>query len=335
MKKFLILFLMIMLCLLAGCADYEKRKAVTTTEDESFSEKNNSEMNMAKLNIVCANFPEYDWVRNIIEGSESIDVWLLIDDGTDIHSFQPSVDDMLKVSNCDMFIYAGGENAKWMNELLDNAENENMTVIDMLDFPYAYVISTEHEHDEEYSDEVHVYDEHVWLSLSNAKNVCRYIYECLVYMDETHKDLYEANYESYIARLTELDDAYEQAIEESKNKEIVFADRFPFVYMMDEYGISCKAAFSGCSTETDASFQTIVALSERVDELGLKNIVVLENSSTDVAKALMSNVKSKDLSTVEMNSMQSVSASDIDEGSTYLRYMEENLKSLIKALEVK
>lgn len=342
MKKLigLILIIMMLLSLVACGSGASTYSTVAPTEaspiedSRTFSERNSGEMNMAKLNIVCANFPEYDWVSNLIKGSDNVDTWLLVDDGTDIHSFQPSVDDMVKVSNCDMFIYSGAEGTSWMADLLKNAENENMTVIDMLDFPYCYVICSEHDHDEEGTEEEehHAYDEHVWLSLNNAKNVCKYIYECLTYMDTEHVALYEANYESYVAKLTELDDAYKLAVESSENKSLVFADRFPFVYMMDDYALGYSAAFPGCSTETDASFQTIITLAERVDELKLKNVVVLENSNTDVAKSVIENTKVKNVEVVTMNSMQSVTAKDIDGGATYLNIMEENLVALTKAL---
>ena len=328
--------MIVMLFVMTGCRDEQVAEITdTNTEDNrNFSEKNSGEMNTEKLNIVCANFPEYDWVCNLTKGSESVDVWLLVDDGTDIHSFQPSVDDMVKVSNCDMFIYAGGEGTSWMQDMLKNVENENMTVIDMLDFPYAYVICEDgHDHEEEHEGE-HVYDEHVWLSLSNAQNICKYIYECLIDMDAEHVDLYEANYESYTAKLTELDDAYKMAVESSKSKAIVFADRFPFIYMMEDYALGYSAAFPGCSTETDASFQTIITLAERVDELNLKNVVVLENSATEVAQSVIDNTEQKNAGVVTMNSMQSVAAKDIDGGATYLKYMEENLESLVKALEI-
>lgn len=309
-------------------------ETILTEDNRTFSEKNSAEMNKEKLNIVCANFPEYDWVCNLIKGSENIDAWLLVDDGTDIHSFHPSVDDMVKVSNCDMFVYAGGEGTSWMSDMLKNAENESITVIDMLDFPNAYVICEDgHEHDEEHEGE-HVYDEHVWLSLRNAQNICKYIYENLTSMDTEHVDLYKANYESYIAKLTELNDAYKMAVESSETKAIVFADRFPFIYMMDDYSLGYSAAFPGCSTETDASFQTIISLAERVDELNLKNVVVLENSATKVAQSVIDNTTLKNAGVVTMHSMQQVKAEDIDNGATYLKYMEENLKSLVKALEV-
>ena len=344
MKKIIFSFLLlVIICLCVACknnADVNITEVpietAATEDNRSFSEKNSESMNMSKLNIVCANFPEYDWVCNLINGSENVDVWLLVDDGTDIHSFQPSVDDMVKVSNCDMFIYAGGEGTNWMVDLLSNAENENMTVIDMLDFPYCYVICTEHDHSEEDAEEEehHVYDEHVWLSLNNAKNVCKYIYECLTYMDTEHVDLYKANYESYVAKLTQLDDAYKMAVDDSTNKNVVFADRFPFVYMMDDYGLGYSAAFPGCSTETDASFQTIITLAERVDELNLKNVVILENSTTNVAQSVIDNTNGKKAEVVEMNSMQSVSAADIDSDISYLKIMEDNLVALSKALEV-
>ena len=308
-------------------------------KEQSYSQQKDNSFDAAKLNIVCCNFPEYDWVRNIIEGSENVDVWLLADNGTDVHSFQPSVDDMVKISTCDMFIYAGGESTIWMEDALSNAENENMTVINMVDNPYVYVkredstgILEEHDHE----DDTDVsYDEHVWLSLYNAQGICDYITECLVIMDSENTELYETNCKNYTTKLSELDTAYRMVVDTVENDTVIFADRFPFKYMMEEYGLNYYAAFPGCSTETDASFQTIITLAEKMDESGLKHVVIVDGSDGEIAGSVIENTESKDAVIVKMYSMQAVTADDIDSGVTYLGYMEQNLEALSQVLDVK
>lgn len=322
-KMFCITAFLLFIFILTGCREKRLQEAE----------------NSAQFNIVCCNFPEYDWVRNITEGSENVHVQLLVDDGTDIHSFQPSARDMVTVSDCDMFIYSGGETTDWMEEITKNSENENMIVINLMDAPGLTIKteektegmeSEEHDHEHEESE----YDEHVWLSLKNATVLCDYITDSMVKMDGENADLYEANSVSYIAKLKELDEAFVIAVDTASVKSVVFADRFPFRYLTDDYGLEYYAAFPGCSTETDASFKTVIFLAEKVDELNLKNLIVIDGSDREVAESVIANTSDKNTGIVEMNSMQSVSADDLEGGCTYLKYMEDNLEALVQAMSL-
>lgn len=285
-----------------------------------------------KLSIVTTIFPEYDWVKNIIgENEEKIDLTLLVDDGSDLHSYQPSVEDIVKISSCDIFIYIGGESNKWVDDVLKDAVNKEMTVIDLMKVPGNSVkqeeivegMQTDGEDDGETE-----YDEHIWLSLKNAVALTSAITEALCNKDKENEAVYTANYKKYKASLEKLDGEYSSTIKSAKRDTILFGDRFPFRYLTDDYNLNYYAAFVGCSSESEADFKTISFLSEKADELSLPFIITLENSDKKIADTIIDNTKSKNQKIITMNSMQS----SVDDGQTYISIMEDNLNSLNKAL---
>ena len=298
-----------------------------------------------KLSIVTTIFPEYDWVRNIVGDREKdVDLTMLIDNGVDLHSYQPSTDDIVKISKCDIFIYVGGESDEWVEDALKQAANKEMIVIDLLDVLGDKVKTEEHkegmehdhdDHDEsehEHEDEEEK-DEHVWLSLKNASALCEHICDKICEKDSAGKDTYKSNTKAYIEKLEKLDKQYKEAVDAAGNKTLVFADRFPFRYLTDDYGLDYFAAFTGCSAESEASFETVVFLAKKVDELGLKSIVQIEGSKGEIAKTVKDNTKSKDQQIVTLDSLQSVTKKDVDGGLTYLGEMEKNLGVIKDALK--
>ena len=296
-----------------------------------------------KLSIVATTFPQYDWVRQILgEKAEDVELTLLLDDGVDLHSYQPTVTDLVTVSNCDMFIYVGGESDSWVADALKNATNENMTVINLIELLGEEVLeeetvegmqSEEHDHEEgeEHSHEEEN-DEHIWLSLKNAVKICESITEKLCVIDAENKDTYKANAESYIEKLNALHKEYEEAVSAAPLNTIVVADRFPFRYLVDEYNINYYAAFSGCSTETQASFETVIFLSDKLEENKLGAVIVTENSDGSVANTVISNTSDKNQKVLALDSMQSVTAKDVENNVTYLGIMQKNLNVLKEAL---
>ena len=296
------------------------------------------ETDKGKIEIVTTIFPEYDWAKEIVGESENVDITLLLDNGADLHSYQPTAADIIKISDCDIFIYVGGESDKWVDGALAKAKNKDMTVLNLLEILGDKVkeeeekegMEKEKEEDEEEEPE---YDEHVWLSLKNASALCGRIAEAICEKDPENRDIYEAKAKKYIKSLEELDKEYENAVSAANKKTLVFADRFPFRYMTEDYGISYFAAFSGCSAETEASFETIIFLANKIDELGLNSIIELERSAGSVAKTVRENTKTAGQKIIELNSMQSVSSKDILGGAAYLPIMQQNLAALKEALD--
>ena len=507
MKKIFTIFLALTMVvgLLAGCG---KKNAV---------EKGESDSN--KLSVVTTIFPEYDWVREILgDKAGSTDLTMLLNSGVDLHSYQPTADDIVKISDCDLFLYVGGESDGWVESVLKNAANKNVKVINLLEVLGDSVKTEEsvegmqeaehaHDHSKEVStfedhevqdrslsdwagswqsaypfaldgtlddafaamaeegemtaDEYKTYyqngyktditnidiaddhitftyengkkagtdykyigyyiqnwstgtkaamyrfeavdrtsgapvciefndhmiesaapehfhirmsnesfdaivdpekswptffpadmtgeelcehmeghghdhgkekDEHVWLSLKNAKTLVGAIADALQELDPDNKDTYAANASAYIEKLSALDGAYQSAVDGAARKTVLFGDRFPFRYLVDDYGLRYYAAFAGCSAETEASFETVSFLAKKVDELGLPCVLTIEGKNHKLAETIVQSTAGKNQKVLTMDSMQSMTSKDAANGTTYLSVMEQNLSVLKEAL---
>ena len=288
-----------------------------------------SNTNDGKLQVAVTVFPAYDWLWEI--AGDHVDLTLLADGGVDLHSYQPSVDDMVKISSCDLAVYVGGESDAWVAEALQTAPDPGPQAISLMEAlgdavkEEALVEGMESE-DEEDGDEPE-YDEHVWLSLKNAETLCKILAQRLGELDPDNRDAYAANASAYLKKLQALDDRYADAASKGSRNTLLFGDRFPFRYMTDDYGLTYYAAFSGCSAETEASFETIVFLAGKVDELGLPVILRIETSDGSIAKTVSENTNTKDQKILTLNSMQAATSAD-----SYLSIMEDNLEVLKQAL---
>ena len=309
-----------------------------------------------KLKIVTTIFPEYDWVKAILgDEIENAELTMLLDNGVDLHSYQPTAEDIRKISECDLFIYVGGESDAWVEDALKESQNENQRVINLMEVmgenakeeEVVEGMQAEEEHEEAHSgedaDEAHTdedaeeeeveYDEHIWLSLRNAELECQEIEKQLSALDPENQQVYEENLNSYLAKLQELDGKYQDAVNNSTMHTLLFADRFPFRYMVDDYGLDYYAAFVGCSAETEASFETITFLAGKIDELGLHTVLTIEKSDQKIAKTVVDNTENKDQQILALDSMQSTTSADVKNGTTYLSTMESNLEILKQALK--
>ncbi len=303
-----------------------------------------------RMKIVCTIFPEYDWVKTIMgDKAKNADITYLLGSGIDMHNFQPTADDIIKISDCDLFIYAGGESDEWAKEAAENARNKDMKVIDLLetvgdrakaeeikegmqaeDHDHDHDEDHDHDHDEEEEEE---YDEHVWLSLQNAKLICSRLTDALCEKDAANADTYRANLTAYTAELDALDADLKALFESAPVKTLVFGDRFPFRYFVDDYGLDYYAAFVGCSAETEASFETVIFLAEKMNELGAKTIYTIENSDKTLAQTIINSTEKKDQTIAELNSLQSISSAQADGGASYLSLMRENYNVLKETLK--
>ena len=291
------------------------------------------------LKIVATIFPEYDWIKNIVgDNTDNVNITLLLDSGVDLHSFQPTVDDIITISTCDLFIYVGGESDKWVDDVLQDAVNDNMAVINLLDVLGDMAKEEELKEGMQGSEsksgrnDEPEYDEHVWLSLKNAQLFCGVIASELGELDPAHADEYKSNAESYCFKLGELDSEYQNTVDSSSVKTLVFGDRFPFRYLTDDYGIEYYAAFSGCSAEVEASFSTVTFLAQKIDELSLPCVMTIESGDGKLAETIIANTGSKDQKILVLDSMQSYSRTDLETGAEYLKAMENNLAVLKEAL---
>ena len=292
-----------------------------------------------RLRIVCTNFAEYDWTKNIIGSTDRADITYLLGSGVDIHNYQPSTQDMLTISGCDVFIYSGGESETWVDDAIENVHNKDLRVLRLFDALGQNLkeeetkegMATEEEEEDEEEDGIE-YDEHIWLSLKNAEILCKSICDTICEADPQNSSAYRSNLDSYEKKLSTLDAEYTEMIANSASRTIIVGDRFPFRYLVDDYGIDYYAAFPGCSAETNASFETVATLAGKLDELKLGTVFILENSDDSIARSVIDNSKSKDANIEKLDSLQSVTQKNADDGVTYLSLMEDNFTTLKKVL---
>lgn len=331
----LMISVMVLFCL-SACGSQSEPSAEAAPEESS------------GLKIVTTIYPEYDWVMNILgDNPAGAEVILLTDNGVDLHSYQPTAEDIMNITTSDVFVYVGGQSDEWAEDTIMSS-GENLVAVNLLEAlgdsaKEEEVIegmeTEEHEHEdgEEAEDHEHEedpeYDEHVWLSLRNASAFVDSIEAAIAEADPANADTYAANANAYKEKLAALDAEYEKAVSGAPVKTLLFGDRFPFRYMTDDYGIDYYAAFVGCSAETEASFETVTFLANKLDELGLKSVMTIEGSNQKLANTIIKTSSSGDQQILTLDSIQSVTADDIANGNDYLAKMANNLEVLKEALK--
>ncbi|MBQ9618120.1 MAG: zinc ABC transporter substrate-binding protein [Oscillibacter sp.] len=307
------------LCLLALCCTLTACGAAQTAS--------------GKPNIVATIFPLYDWTRQILgDRADDVELTLLLDNGTDMHSYQPTVEDIARLADCDLFVYVGGESDSWVSDALNEMPNQNRRVLNLMDALGGALREEEllPGMTPEVDDGETAYDEHIWLSLKNASACCSSIADTLEAMGVITRQ--ESGVDEYCAELLALDARYQETVDAAPLKSILFADRFPFRYLADDYGLEVYAAFQGCSAETEASFETLAFLSAKLDELQLPAVLTTESADGRLAETIVRTSGRPDTRILSLDSMQSVTAADVASGAAYLSTMESNLDVLRQAL---
>lgn len=358
MKKYIGIGLSILVAIMMvlGCAKKEStgsseaESGSSVTESSSVAESKSEETK--KLSIVTTIFPAYDWVKQVVGDNKNIEISFLIDKGVDLHSYQASAADIAKITDSDLFVYVGGDSDDWAEDIIK--ENPNLNYINMVDSIGEAALAEElvegmqdeeehdhegeehaneegeHAHEEgEHEDGEEEIDEHVWLSIKNAETIVSAIEAKLAEIDPDNKAEYEKNANDYLAKLDELDKEYKDTLSSIQNKTIIVGDRFPFRYLVNEYGIKYYAAFKGCDAGSEASFETVKFLANKMDELNMSDIFIIDGSKGDLAKTIVDNTKDKNAKVLVLDSMQSTKSSD---NASYLDIMKKNLEVLKEVL---
>jgi len=351
MKKYIGIGLSILVAIMMvlGCAKKEStgsseaESGSSVTESSSVAESNSEETK--KLSIVTTIFPAYDWVKQVVGDNKNVEISFLIDKGVDLHSYQASAADIAKITDSDLFVYVGGDSDDWAEDIIK--ENPNLNYINMVDSIGEAALAEElvegmqdeEEHDnesEEHANEEGEHeegeeeiDEHVWLSIKNAETIVSAIEAKLAEIDPDNKADYEKNAKDYLAKLDELDKEYKETLSSIQNKTIIVGDRFPFRYLVNEYGINYYAAFLGCDAGSEASFETVTFLANKMDELNMSKIFIIDGSKGDLAKTIVDNTNDKNATVLMLDSMQSTKSSD---NANYIDIMRKNLEVLKDAL---
>lgn len=289
-----------------------------------------------KLSIVCTNFPSYDFARQI--AGDKANVTMLLKPGAESHTYEPSPEDIKKIQDCDMFVYVGGDSDEWVEDVLDSVDKSKVTVFRLMDqvktVEEVTVEGMEPEDEEEPAesgedeDEPEM-DEHVWTSPKNAATIVKNMAKTMEKLDGKNKQTYEKNADAYVEKINKLDGEFREVVKNGKRKEIIVADRFPFRYFCEEYGLKYYAAFPGCSTDTQPSAKTVAFLTDKVKEDKIPVVFHIELSNEEMSKSIAEATGAKSRL---LNAVHNVSDEDFRNGATYVSLMEHNVEALKEAL---
>jgi len=323
MKRLISILLIALLIITVSAGCQSKDKVKSEEEMPGSSEK---------ISVVTTIFPQYDFTRQI--AGDKAEVTMLLAPGAESHSFEPTPQDIIKIQDCDVFIYVGGENDEWVDSILDSIDQSNIKVVKLLDC--VDVLGEEVKEGMEAEDEDHgegeegvEYDEHVWTSPQNAVTITNVIRDVLCFVDAPNAEAYQANAENYTKQLNQLDAAFRDVVENASRKTIVFGDRFPLRYFTEAYGLDYWAAFPGCSTESEPSAATVAYLADKVKAEKIPVVFKIELSSGNVAQSIAEATGAK---VMTFYSCHNLSKTDFENGASYLSLMEKNVEALKEAL---
>lgn len=300
--------------------------------------------NKNTANVISSSFVGYDFARAVT--GDELGISMLLKPGAEMHNFEPTPEDIINIKNANLFIYIGGESDEWVKDLLkDNEipEEKTLRLMDLVEMKKEELSEGmekhEHEHESEEDHEKHEhhhdeeeveYDEHIWTSPVNAIKLVNGIKDKLSNIHPENKDAYTKNANAYTSRLSEIDQKIRAVVASSNKKELIFGDRFPFRYLVDEYGLNYYAAFPGCSEQTEASSGTIAFLINKAKSDNIKTILKIELTSDKLAKNIADEASAKVLT---LNAAHNISSEDFDKGITYADIMESNIETLKEALK--
>lgn len=290
-----------------------------------------------KLKIVTTIFPTYDWAKGVLgDKIDDYEVTFLTDSGLELHSYTPSVEDIRKIVEADLFIYVGAQSDLWVDHTLEQVTNENQIRLNLVEIVEGELRAKEIKEGmqvvEDDCCEDDYFDEHVWMSIKNAMMISEQIQNALSEIDPENADIYETNGSEYIEKLGELDGVFRESLAGKDARAVVFPDRFPFLYLFADYDLEYYAAFASCSAESEVSFQTLTYLTQKLNELDSDYVLNVDRTNHDIAQSVISNSKNKNQEILYMSAMENVTEGDVNDGLTYISVMEKNLETLLVAL---
>lgn len=351
-RDFLLAGSLILGMMLTGCG-------MSGQQTEQNGGKEQNKVENEKISVVATIFPQYDFVRQI--AGENVELKMLLKPGEETHSYEPTPQDIIAIQNSDLFIYVGGENDAWVEDILESMPDNGRKTLKLVDC--VDTVEEEHvegmkeerghdhdeddaeheeheveheedeadheEHGQEETHSVHEIDEHVWTSPLNAVKIVEQIKEELCEIDSENAPDYEENAEAYVAQLKELDQEFQDVVDHSKRKLMIFGDRFPFRYFAEAYGLDYYATFSGCASDTEPSAATMAFLINKVQDENIKTVLKMELSNENIAKAI---AEATNADVKEFYSCHNLTAEQFADGETYLSLMEKNVETLREVL---
>ena len=278
--------------------------------------------------ITTVNFVQYDFVKNIVK--DKAEVEMILSPQSDIHSFSPSLSNINAIKDSNLFIYNDMLSDKWVDDIISSVDIEKTTILPLAKYSYLIEDMENKEADISYKDDNYdMYDEHIWLSLQNARLMVKAISDTICTLDKSNEAFYKDNASTYIEKLENLHNEYIDMVENSSKKTIVVADQFPFKYMTNDYNLSYKAVFTSCSHERDANPSSISSIIDYINKEKIKTVFYTELSDSKIANTIC---KQTGADKKLLHSVQKVTKEEIENGASYLNYMKQNLTNLREAL---
>ena len=281
-----------------------------------------------KLSVVSTIFPYYDFVREISGGK--VMNTMLLKPGAESHSYEPTPQNIIRIQNCDLFIYTGGESDTWVRRILDSLDTSKMKILKIMECVAELKVEQHEQHEQHDHNVESGYDEHVWTSPKNAALIVKVITDALCVIDQANTAVFRQNSDDYLLKLMELDAKFQAVVDNAARKTMVFADRFPFRYFADAYGLDCYAAFPGCATETEAGAATVAFLIDKIVSERIPVVYYTEFSNHKMAETICEDAG---VDRMLFHSCNNVSRDDFNNGASYLSIMRENAKALEIGLE--
>lgn len=277
-----------------------------------------------KIDIVSTIFPQYDFAREI--AGDKANLKMLIQPGGDSHSYEPTPQDIISIQEADVFLYIGGKNDAWVDDILNSIDTTDIQIVKLIDCVELTCADEGEINEDEHN---HEYDEHIWTSPLNAQKMVREISTAICNADPENADTYNANTTIYLNKLLDLDNSFKDVVKNSKRTELVFGDRFPLIYFTKDYGLKYYSAFPGCSAESEPSASTIANLTDIVKKKNIPVVLKIELSNSSVADTIASETSTEVLT---FYSCHNLSKTQFDDGESYISMMTENVQTLKTAL---
>ncbi len=274
------------------------------------------------LKVVATDFPCYDFARQLVQ--DLGEVTMLIHPGVEVHSYEPSPSDILLIGQADLFVYIGGEGDAWAGNILSGLGDDAPACLRMME-----AVEPIEEEGDGHAHEAPEYDEHIWTSPKNAIRMVRALSDALCEFDPDNAGAFRAAASEYVDRIAEIDAAFEETVKTGARRELIFADRFPFLYFVRAYGLDYAAAFHSCTADTEPTPQTIMGLIRRVEQDGIPAIYTIEMSTQTIARTVAEETGARILT---MHSLQTVTQDEFDVGESYVSLMWKNVEALREGL---
>lgn len=290
----------------------------------------NKKQETGKIKVVVTNFVAYDFVRQI--AGNKVELTMLVNPGVESHTYDPTAQDLSLIQTADLFIYIGGDVEQWSDKVISSTDLSNIKLLCLLDtvelIEVAHIEGAEtHEH---HDHEELEFDEHIWTSPANAMKMVEYIEKAISEIDSDNKTTYKRNAQKYISEIKDLQIKIQEIVDNKKRSRLVFADKMPMQYFINEFGLEVSAAFSGCSTESEPSSGTIAYLIDIVKEEQIPVVLYIELSTGNIAKTISEETGCE---MMQIQSFHNVTKNDFENGETYVSLMTRNLEVLKKALQ--